>query len=54
VLIVDDEADVRESLDLFFKALGAEVKQALPAKKGCDSGRLGIRPWCCPISACQD
>jgi CheY-like chemotaxis protein len=38
VLIVDDEADIRNSPDLFFVFLGAEVKQAA-------SGEEGLRQW---------
>jgi CheY-like chemotaxis protein len=38
VLIVDDEADIRDSLNFFFNVLGAEVKQAA-------SGQEGLRQW---------
>ncbi|HEV7512325.1 MAG TPA: response regulator [Candidatus Acidoferrum sp.] len=34
MLIVDDHADIRDSLDLFFMMLGAEVKQAASDEEG--------------------
>jgi CheY-like chemotaxis protein len=38
VLIVDDDADIRDTLELFLTMLGAEVKQAA-------SGEEGLQQW---------